>query len=208
MGSLLRNQVVVKCFLLTLLTVCASLNAATENVATKNHKPVELLLDGYYPPYPAVNVATGDKAKLIERGEYLAKMGDCIACHTNVKGKTPSFAGGLPLVTPFGTFYSPNITPDKETGIGNWTEADFIRAMKEGRDPQGRNYFPVFPYLYFSNMTDNDAKALYTYFMNIPAVNLKNKPLPFPFGVPGARFSLWGWNLLFFYPNQKLQYSA
>jgi len=202
-GSLLRNQLVVKSILLIILAVCTSLNAATEN-----YKPVEPLIDGYYPPYPKVNAATGDKAKLIKRGEYLAKMGDCIACHTNVKGKTPSFAGGLPLVTPFGTFYSPNITPDKETGIGNWTEADFIRAMKEGRDPQGRNYFPVFPYLYFSNMTDNDAKALYTYFMNIPAVNLKNKPLPFPFGVPGARFSLWGWNLLFFYPNQKLQYDT
>src|SRR5690606_35738320 len=107
----------------------------------------------------------------------LAKMGDCIACHTDVKGGTAAFAGGLPIETPFGTFYSPNITPDKETGIGKWSEADFIRALKEGLDPQGRNYFPVFPYVYFSKITDDDARALYAYFMHIPAVKQKNKPL-------------------------------
>ena len=144
--------------------------------------------------------------KQIERGEYLAKMGDCIACHTDVKGGTPAFSGRLPLATPFGTFYSPNITPDKKTGIGNWTEEDFIRALKKGRDPKGRNYFPVFPYLYFSNMTDDDARALYAYFMSIPPVEMENKSLPFPFNLPGARFSLWGWNLLFFYPSPDLEY--
>ncbi|MBA2710644.1 MAG: c-type cytochrome [Tatlockia sp.] len=161
----------------------------------------EPLMSGAYPTYPPTAPATGAKAELIKRGEYLARMGDCIACHTDMKGKTPAYAGGLPLETPFGTFYSPNITPDKETGIGNWTEKDFIRALKEGRDPQGRNYFPVFPYIYFSKITDEDAKALYAYFMSIPPVKLKNRDLPFPFGVPGARFTLWGWNLLFFYPN-------
>ncbi|WP_084273766.1 c-type cytochrome [Legionella fairfieldensis] len=164
---------------------------------------VEPLIDGYYPAYPPTAPATGEQAALIKRGEYLARMGDCIACHTNVKEKTPAFAGGLPINTPFGTFYSPNITPDKETGIGSWSEADFIRAMKEGRDPHGRNYFPVFPYIYFATITDDDARALYAYFMSIPAVKQKNKALPFPFNVPGARFSLWGWNLLFFYPESE-----
>ncbi|MBA2649768.1 MAG: c-type cytochrome [Legionella sp.] len=163
---------------------------------------MELITNQSYPTYPAINPATGDKQQLIQKGEYLAKMGDCIACHTDVKAKTPAFAGGLPLATPFGTFYSPNITPDKETGIGNWTEEDFIRALKEGKDPKGRNYFPVFPYIYFSKVTDEDARALYAYFMNIPAVHQKNKDLPFPFGVPGARMTLLGWNLLFFYPDK------
>ena len=169
----------------------------------------EKLVDLYYPAYPATAPASGAQQELIQRGEYLAKMGDCIACHTDSKAGTGAYAGGLPLNTPFGTFYSPNITPDKETGIGNWTEQDFIRALKEGRDPKGRNYFPVFPYIYFSKITDDDARALYAYFMSIPAIHLENKSLPFPFGVPGARFSLWGWNLLFFFPgNSPIEYQA
>lgn len=172
-------------------------------------QPVEPVMDSFYPKYPPTNPASGAQQDLIQRGEYLARMGDCIACHTDVKGGSPSYAGGLPLETPFGTFYSPNITPDKETGIGNWTEEDFIRALKEGRDPKGRNYFPVFPYIYFSKMTDDDARALYAYFMNIPAVKKVNKDLPFPFGLPGARFSLWGWNLLFFFPeDNSIEYQA
>lgn len=203
MGSLLKNNVVVSCVLALLLVFCVSLHA--DNTT---HTRIEPLIDGYYPSYPQTAPATGDQEKLIKRGEYLAKMGDCIACHTNVKAGTPAFAGGLPIATPFGTFYSPNITPDKKTGIGNWTEQDFIRALKEGRDPKGRNYFPVFPYIYFANTSDDDASALYAYFMSIPAVELENKPLPFPFGVPGARSSLWGWNLLFFFPNSTVQYDA
>lgn len=164
-------------------------------------KKPEPLIDGFYPDYPKVTVKNEADRDLIMRGEYLSKMGDCISCHTHVKEGTPPYAGGLPIETPFGTLYSPNITPDEATGIGTWSEADFIRALKKGRDPHGRNYFPVFPYVYFSNISDDDAKALYAYFMSIPKVSLKNKAQPFPFNVPGARFSLWGWNLLFFYPN-------
>lgn len=178
-----------------------AMTVVTPQSEAANTTPVEPLIDGYYPTYPPTHAATPEQQALVKKGEYLARMGDCIACHTDVKGGTPAFAGGLPLNTPFGTFYSPNITPDKETGIGNWTEEDFIRALKEGRDPKGRNYFPVFPYIYFSKVSDDDARALYAYFMSIPAVKQENKALPFPFGVPGARFSLWGWNLLFFFPN-------
>ena len=199
MGSLLKNNVMIS---IATMLFCVSTNLSAVDVTKK----MEPLLDGYYPAYPPTTPATGDQAELIKRGEYLAKTGDCIACHTNVKGGTPAFAGGLQIDTPFGTFYSPNITPDKKTGIGNWTEEDFIRALKKGRDPKGRNYFPVFPYIYFANTTDDDAKALYAYFMNIPAVEQQNKPLPFPFNVPGARTSLWGWNLLFFYPMPELKY--
>ncbi|WP_419419808.1 c-type cytochrome [Legionella sp. D16C41] len=175
-------------------------NTGNSNQASK---VIEPYIEGIYPTYPPTKPATGEQEVLIKRGEYLAKMGDCIACHTDVKGGTPAYAGGLPIATPFGTFYSPNITPDKETGIGSWTEADFIRALKDGRDPHGRNYFPVFPYVYFSKITDDDARALYAYFMSIPPVKQKNKSLPFPFNVPGARFTLWGWNLLFFFPQEN-----
>lgn len=205
MGSLFRRMLSVAA-LAMLMVISQSLQA--EPVPTEK-KVMEPLIDGYYPAYPATTPASGEQQDLIKRGEYLAKMGDCIACHTDVKKGTGAYAGGLPIDTPFGTFYSPNITPDKETGIGNWTEQDFIRALKDGRDPKGRNYFPVFPYLYFSKMTDDDARALYAYFMNIPAINLKNRSLPFPFGVPGARFTLWGWNLLFFFPEENsVEYDA
>lgn len=203
MGSLFRYSAVGVCFVVILAVFGISVHAAESGSV----RP-EPLIDGYYPAYPPIKQGeTTEQQKKIERGEYLAKIGDCIACHTDVKGGTPAFAGGLPLVTPFGTFYSPNITPDKATGIGEWTEKDFIRAMKDGRNPKGRNYFPVFPYLYFSNMTDDDVRALYAYFMSIPSVEQKNKSLPFPFNMPGARFSLWGWNLLFFYSAPDLVYN-
>ncbi len=161
-----------------------------------------LVVDGYYAAYPKTSPGV-DAAEdaLIQRGEYLSKAGDCIACHTNVEGHVPAYSGRLPIATPFGTFYSPNITPDNETGIGLWTEADFVRALKEGHGPNGKNYFPVFPFVPFANISDEDDRALYTYFRHIPAVHLENRSLPFPFSLPGARFTLWGWNLLFYYPN-------
>ena len=160
------------------------------------------LHDGYYPEYPPTQSRDAEHEELVKKGEYLSKMGDCISCHTDVKQKTPAYSGGLPIATPFGTFYSPNITPDKETGIGNWSKEDFRRALKEGKNPKGQNYFPVFPFVYFANITDEDIDALYAYFMSIPAVHKENMSLPFPFSIPGARFTLLGWDLLFFYPNQ------
>lgn len=197
--GVLKNNMISLCAFAAILSISAPLCAAeTAHEQTPSSLP---LIDGYYPAYPPTKAAAPEQEELIKRGEYLAKMGDCISCHTDVKGDTPAYAGGLPIATPFGTFYSPNITPDKETGIGTWSEQDFIRALKEGRDPQGRNYFPVFPFVYFANVTDDDARALYAYFMSLPPVHQPNKSLPFPFNVPGARFTLWGWDLLFFYPN-------
>ena len=182
------------------ILVCVSTQQSFAAVDVTSRK--ELLLDGYYPAYPPMKT-TADPVKNseIQHGEYLAKMGDCISCHTNVKDGKPAFSGTFALKTPLGTFYSPNITPDKETGIGNWTEQDFIRALKEGRDPQGHNYLPVFPFVYFSKMSENDMKALYAYFMSIPPVHQNNKSLPFPYWLPGVRFSVWGWKLLFFFPQ-------
>lgn len=205
MGSLLKSvSLAVALVTLVGLGQAHAEQAAGENQTVEQGKSV----GSYYPAYPPTTPASGQE-ELVKRGEYLAQMGDCIACHTDAKAGTGAYAGGLAIETPFGTFYSPNITPDKETGIGKWTEEDFIKALKEGRDPQGRNYFPVFPYIYFSKISDDDARALYAYFMSIPAIHLENKSLPFPFNVPGSRFSLWGWNLLFFYPESgPVEYHA
>lgn len=164
----------------------------------------QLYLNNIYPKYPKITPPPGVSMALAKRGEYLAKIGDCLACHTDMKnGKSgEAFAGGLSIATPFGTFYSPNITPDKETGIGSWTEDDFLHALHDGKRKGGANLFPVFPYLYFSKTSKNDVRALYAYFRSIPAVKRKNDSQGFPFNMPGARASLIGWNMLFFWPNQ------
>ncbi len=88
----------------------------------------------------------------VARGEYLVRAAGCIACHTDEKSGGAQFAGGRALPTPFGTFYSSNITPDPETGIGNWSDADFITALREGRSPEGHLLYPVFPYSSYTKM--------------------------------------------------------
>ena len=93
----------------------------------------------------------------ILRGQYLATAADCIACHT-VDEKKP-FAGGYPIATPFGTIYGPNITQDKETGIGNWSDEQFVRALHEGIGKHGEHLYPAFPYTAFSKMTRDDVLA-------------------------------------------------
>lgn len=154
----------------------------------------------YFPEYPALNT-TGKNAELIKKGEYLAKAGDCIACHTNTSKKGAAFAGGLPMYTPFGVIYSPNLTPDKETGIGNWTDEQFIKAMRDGISPKGHYYYPAFPYLYFNILSDDDLKALKAYLDSIPAVNQKNleNDMIWPFN---WRFLQLGWRIMFFYPDK------
>src|SRR6202051_2474359 len=106
---------------------------------------------------------------LVKRGRDLAAMGNCNDCHTLRGGK--SFAGGLPVPTPFGTIYSSNITPDAETGIGRWPEVAFRRAMRSGVDRGGEHLYPTFPYDHFTNVTDADDQALCAYLMTRPAVS-------------------------------------
>lgn len=147
----------------------------------------------YFPTYPA----TTKSPELVKKGEYLAKAGDCIACHTNTPDKGKPFAGGLPFQTPFGTIYSTNITPDKETGIGQWTEEQFITAMTKGISPKGHYYYPAFPYLYFSKVKIEDLKAIKAYLDSLPPVhqeNRKNK-MVFPFN---QRLLQLPWRLMFF----------
>lgn len=134
------------------------------------------------------------QADLIKRGEYLAHAGDCIACHT-VRGGKP-YAGGYALPTPFGTLYSPNLTPDKETGIGTWTADDFYRAMHTGRAKDGSFLYPAFPYTSYTKVTRADTDAIFAYLQSIPAVHQENHPsaMPFPFNI---RMSLLGWQIMF-----------
>ncbi len=137
--------------------------------------------------------ASHDKS-LVKRGGVLAAMGDCAVCHTKAGGKL--FAGGRLFETPFGKIYSSNITPDTQTGIGRWTEADFQRAMREGVDREGHHIYPVFPYDHFTLVTDEDDKAIYAYLMSLPAVYAK-KPkneVRFPYN---TGLALAGWNLLY-----------
>ena len=134
----------------------------------------------------------------VTRGEYLVRAGGCFSCHTAPGGQ--KLAGGRALATPFGTFYSPNITPDPETGIGRWTDAQFLRALREGVRPDGANYFPVFPYPSFTGMTDDDALAIKAYLFSLPPMRQQNRAhdVPFPFS---WRFLQTGWKLLFFTPG-------
>ncbi|WP_119271142.1 c-type cytochrome [Taklimakanibacter deserti] len=131
---------------------------------------------------------------LVKKGTELAAVGNCIACHTVPGDK--AFAGGLALPTPFGTIHSTNITPDPETGIGRWSEAAFLRAMREGVDRQGRHLYPAFPYDHFTHVTDDDNRALYAYLMTREPVKATApaNDLMFPLGF---RPLLAGWKLLY-----------
>jgi len=100
----------------------------------------------------------------VKRGEYLARIGDCAACHTAPGGK--AFAGGLPIASPIGTIYSTNITPDPDTGIGNYTYGQFERAVRRGIDAQGHTLYPAMPYPSFAKVSDQDVQALYAFFMH------------------------------------------
>lgn len=144
---------------------------------------------------PVTPAAPGTwSAATLERGRLLAAAGDCAVCHTTAGGATN--AGGLAMDTPFGTLYSTNITPDRETGIGNWSFAAFDRAMRQGISRDGRHLYPAFPYTAFRNIQEADMQALYAYLMSQPAVSQapKANKMSFPFNV---RPLMAGWNTLF-----------
>jgi mono/diheme cytochrome c family protein len=132
---------------------------------------------------------------LVQRGEYLARMGDCAACHT-VPGGRP-YAGGLTINTPFGGIATPNITPDTATGIGNWTDAQFYRAVHEGIGGHGSYLYPAFPFTSFSKVTREDVLAIKAYLFSLAPVHAPQQPntLGFPFNI---RSGLIAWRELFF----------
>lgn len=144
-------------------------------------------------PVPVPSLATYSEAT-IARGETLFAAGDCTVCHTSEGGAVN--AGGRALETPFGKIYSTNLTPDPETGIGNWSFSAFERAMREGISRDGKHLYPVFPYTAYQNVNNEDMQALYAYIMSRPAVKttLPKNDLSFPFNV---RPLMAGWNTLF-----------
>jgi mono/diheme cytochrome c family protein len=132
---------------------------------------------------------------LVKQGQYLARAGDCIGCHTRPGGAP--FAGGLPLKTPFGVIVSTNITPDKSDGIGNYTQAQFNRLMRQGVTETNHNIYPAMPYASYARLSDDDLAALYAYFMRgitpVVQTNAQTK-LPWPLSM---RWLVKGWNWLY-----------
>lgn len=135
-----------------------------------------------------------------KRGEYLSKAGGCLGCHTEEKDKAVPYAGGRALKTPFGTFYGPNITPHPQAGIGRWSEADFIRALREGRRPDGAHYFPAFPYPSFTLITDADLRDLFAYLRTVQPSERANQEHDLGF-LYRWRFLAGIWKWLFFTPG-------
>jgi alcohol dehydrogenase (quinone), cytochrome c subunit len=137
--------------------------------------------------------AAGASTAAAEQGRYLAAAGNCLSCHTRPGGAP--FSGGVPFVTPLGTIYSTNITPDAQTGIGAWTAADLRRALHEGRSRDGSYLFPAFPYPAFTKLSDADVAALYEYLRTVPAVNYRP---PANGALFALRWPLALWNSLYF----------
>lgn len=147
----------------------------------------------------ALNKAQQTHSEKIERGAYLARAANCAGCHSPDKSKP--FAGGQPFATPFGTIYSSNLTPDKETGIGEWNDEDFIRALHNGIGKNGEHLNPVFPYTSFSKLSHDDVLAIRAYIFSMPAIR-QQKPENDLFFPLGQQFLLAGWKLLNFRPGR------
>lgn len=145
-------------------------------------------------------LAGASTAQDARRGQYVANLGGCVACHTEDKKGAPPFAGGRALKTPFGVFYGPNITPHPEAGVGRWSEADFVRAMRLGVRPDNAHYFPAFPYTSFTRIGDRDLRDLWAYLKSLPPNPRASRPheLKFPFSL---RAGVGAWKWLYFKPG-------
>lgn len=155
-----------------------------------------LFFGGSEPRQIAASASSGDAV----RGTYLARMGGCIACHTDSKGGGALLAGGAAIKTPFGTFYGPNITPDERSGIGRWSLEDFADAMTAGVKPDGRPYYPVFPYTSYTLMSDQDLADLWAALQTVPAVEGRAPPNKIN-SLFDHRFLLIPWQTLFLQPG-------
>lgn len=167
-------------------------------VALRGVMVLAVQLAAFGGPVAAPASAGEQSFELVLRGKALVDAGDCVACHTQDQSKP--FAGGRPIKTPFGTLYSPNITPDRETGIGAWSDEDFYRAMHEGIGPDGARLYPAFPYPYFTKMQRDDVLAIRAYLNTLQPVSSprpKNQ-LQWPLN---HRVFMRGWDMLFFKPG-------
>ncbi len=151
-------------------------------------------LSDYHDADPAGVPASLANANQVKRGEYLTRAADCVVCHTAPGGR--QYAGGLAFNLPFGTLYSTNITPDKDTGIGNYSDADFLNAVQRGVRSDGTRLYPAMPYPSYTYMTNADALAIKAYLFSLPPVRAvaQTNTLGFPFN---QRWSMIFWSLLF-----------
>lgn len=154
----------------------------------------------------ARNTATSSQQDLagdVEHGEYVAVMAGCIACHTDTDNGGKMLAGAVPIETPFGTFYSPNITSDKSAGIGAWSTDDFLTAMTLGKSPTGEHYYPAFPYTSYSAMATQDLVDLKAWLDTVEpvATPAPSHDIPWPVSI---RPSLVPWKALYFDPLRKV----
>ena len=151
------------------------------------------------PGADTASVAVADTRAQVDKGRYLARAGNCMACHTARGGQ--QYAGGRAIATPFGAIYSPNVTPDAATGIGSWSADDFWRALHNGKSKDGSFLYPAFPYPNYTKMVRADADALYAYFRTIAPVRQPNREhtLAFPYN---QRWLLAFWRALYFTPGE------
>jgi mono/diheme cytochrome c family protein len=149
-------------------------------------------------PPGRADAADQPDAALIARGKYLADVGDCAACHTKDGGQP--FAGGKLMNTPFGPLPTSNITPDKDTGIGNWTDDQFYRALHDGINADGKYIYPAMPFPWYTRVTRDDVLAIKAYLFSQPPVHQPDLPnqMSFPFNV---RTGLLAWREAFFHPG-------
>ncbi len=192
----MHRKIIAALMVLTFLGLAFVLWSVWESGVFRSSSDELVTTQQSQPPSPEQNNDT--LAAQITHGKYLASVGDCIACHTTPGGKP--LAGGLAMATPYGTLYSPNITPDKQFGIGNWTQSDFWRAMHDGIGPGNQLLYPVFPYVNFTNVTRNDVDAIYAYLHSVAPAAIPNMTnhMDFPFNY---RATLVFWRALFFRPH-------
>jgi mono/diheme cytochrome c family protein len=147
---------------------------------------------------PSSAIAAAAHTPDLANGQEIFNAGGCASCHAVPKQEDRlKLGGGLPLTSPFGTFYAPNISPDPTDGIGRWSEADFVRALTRGISPDGRHYFPAFPYTTYAHARPEDVQDLFAYLKTLPPVagRAPDHDLPFPFNI---RRNIGIWKLLFF----------
>jgi mono/diheme cytochrome c family protein len=133
----------------------------------------------------------------VERGKYLIHAGGCVTCHTDESDDAVPFTGGRALESPFGTFYVPNITPDRRTGIGEWSDDDFVRAFWEGVSPSGEHYFPAFPFTSYTGVTRADLLAMKAYLFSLKPVEQQNREHDLPF-MMSSRGAAGAWKRRYF----------
>ena len=136
----------------------------------------------------------------VEKGAYLARLSGCIGCHSDNDSGNPALSGGKVLKTPFGEFRAPNITTDKTQGIGRWSVQQFATAVREGISPEGKPYYPAFPYTFYTQFSDQDIADLWAAFQTVPPASIPDleQKIPFPFNIrEGLKF----WRALYFQPE-------